>query len=482
MSFRQAIFAGSLLLLLLLTGAPNSLAQTDPQEPQESPDAPPKPAARSTPLPPIDSGQDDTQDINQLQPDTTPLTGVANASLGTSELRHSYWVPGIQYASNIQSGQYGQSSSGWLVNNYLMANLSLLKAWSRSQLSLNYSGGGVFSSDSQIGNGYTQQMAVSQSFQWNRFQLQFLDQFYYLPQQQFGFGSGTSLGVPGVGGGTGPSVPTIGGGVAPNQSIFTATGPSYNNTFVVQTNYQLTPRTSITASGSYGILRFVDPGNVDSAAAMGSLGYNYQLTKADTLGVLYRFTGYQYSGEPQAYGSHIVSLAYGRKITGRLAFQAYGGPQYTTYRIPIGNQTSSLGGNGSFNLTYGFENGSLTGGFFHGLGGGSGVLVGSNISQISLSATRKLSRIWTGQMNFGYARNTPVASATPTTAVAYDSWIGGGGVSRPFGRDINFSAAYSVNISKSDQSGCTGASCTTTQTVNYITLSFQWHTRPFVLP
>ena len=259
MSLRQAIFAGFLLLLLLLSGAPNSFAQTDPQEPQETPDAPPKPAARSTPLPPIDSGQDDTQDINQLQPDTTPLTGVANATLGTSELRHSYWVPGIQFASNIQSGQYGQTSSGWLVNNYLMANLSLLKAWSHSQLNLNYSGGGVFSSDSHIGNGYTQQMAVSQTFQWNRFQLQFLDQFYYLPQQQFGFGSGTSLGVPGVGGGTGPSVPTIGGGVAPNQSIFTAIGPSYNNTFVVQTNYQLTPRASITASGSYGILRFRGP-------------------------------------------------------------------------------------------------------------------------------------------------------------------------------------------------------------------------------
>jgi hypothetical protein len=481
MSFRQAIFAGSLLFLLLLSGAPNSLAQTDPQEPQ---DAPPKPAARSTPLPPIDSGQDDTQaSLNQLQPDTAPLTGVANATLGTSEVRHSYWVPGIQYASNIQSSGYGQAgSSGWFVNNYVMANLSLLKAWSHSQLTLNYSGGGVFSSDSQIGNGYTQQMAVSQAFQWNRFQLQFLDQFFYLPEQQFGFGGGTSLGVPGVGGGTGPTIPTIGGGVAPNQSIFTAIGPSYNNSFVVQTNYQLSPRASITASGSYGILRFVDPGNVDSASAMGSLGYNYQLTSADTLGVLYRFTGYQYSGEPQAYGSNIVNLAYGRKITGRLAFQAYGGPQYTTYRIPIGNQTSSLGGNGSLNLSYAIENGSITGGFFHGLTAGSGVLVGSNINQLTLSATRRLSRIWTGQMNFGYARNTPIAGNTPTTAPAYDSWIAGGGVSRPIGRDVNLAVAYSVNISKANQSGCSGTSCNTTQTVNYITLSFQWHTRPLVLP
>ena len=43
----------------------------------------------------------------------------------------------------------------------------------------------------------------SQTFQWNRWAVQILDQFSYLPQSDFGFGGGTNLGFPGVGGSIG---------------------------------------------------------------------------------------------------------------------------------------------------------------------------------------------------------------------------------------------------------------------------------------
>jgi len=482
MDFCKFIFGAGFLALLLSFGAPGVSAQDEPQ----GPPAETKPAARSNPFPSLDSdnGQDDSQNsTNQLQPDTSPLTGVSNFTLGSSEVRHSYWVPGIQYASNIQSSQYNQSNSpGWFVDNYIMANVSLLKAWSRSQLVLNYSGGGMFSSNSQQGNGQIQELAVAQTFQWNRLQLQLLDQFSYLPQAQFGFGGGTGLGIPGAGGVTVPTVPPVGGGTVPNQSIFASNGPRYSNTAVIQATYQMTPRTSITAASSYGILRFLDPGNVDSNSFMGSLGYNYQLTREDTLGVLYRFTNYQYPGIPQAFGDQTVNLAYGRKITGRLAFQAAGGPEFSTFRVPINHQTSKVGGNGSFNLSYAFENGSISGGFVHGLSGGSGVLTGANTNQLNFGVSRKLSRVWSGQLNFGYARNSAISSSTPSTSPSYDSWIVGGGVNRPIGRDISLALAYSANISKSAQSGCTGTSCSSSQTVNYITMTFQWHSRPLVLP
>src|ERR1700752_1949033 len=70
-------------------------------------DSRPKPAARVNPLL-IEGlgGQDSNGDpgsTSNLNPDTLPLTGVANPTLGTPGIRHSYWLPGFQYADTIRS-------------------------------------------------------------------------------------------------------------------------------------------------------------------------------------------------------------------------------------------------------------------------------------------------------------------------------------------------------------------------------------------
>jgi len=445
----------------------------------------PKPAARAYPIPIIDLGdQQDDNGVrdNGLQPDMTPLTGVQNATLGAPGMRHSYWVPGLQYGSTIQSNGYNQpSSSGWYATNYLIGNVSLLEAWSRSQLAVNYSAGGYFSTNSTVGNGNYQQLALSQTFQWNRWLVQILDQFSYLPQGQFGFGGGTNLGIPGVAGVLNPPIPGLGGNIVPNQSIYAATGPRYSNAGVIQGTYEISPRGSITASGSYGILHFVDLGNVDNNSVGGSLGYNYLISREDTVGVLYRFSNYQYPGQPQAFGDNIVNVAYGRKITGRLALQLYGGPEFTTFRVPTGTQSSRLGGNANTNLTYGFEDGSLSAGYFHGVNGGSGVFTGSTVDQVNFVASRRLGRVWSANFNFGYAHNRAVVNSTQAGIPTYNTWFVGGGMNRPIGRDLNFAISYTADIYGSNQSGCSGTTCSTNQTSNYITLSFQWHTRPYVL-
>ena len=67
----------------------------------------PKPAAREYP-PLIEGwgGQDSNGDqgsTSNLNPDTRPLTGVENPTLGTPGIRHSYWLPGFQYADTVRS-------------------------------------------------------------------------------------------------------------------------------------------------------------------------------------------------------------------------------------------------------------------------------------------------------------------------------------------------------------------------------------------
>lgn len=483
MTAHKLIFVFVLLPLVLCLGIRPLHAQDEPQAPIEDK---PKPAGQSFPVPLTNSGDQQDQNgesNNNLQPDITPLTGLQDATLGSPEMRHSYWVPGIQWSGTIQSSSYNQTqNSGWLMNNYFIGNLSLVKASSRSQLAINYSGGGFFSTDSAQGNGNYQQLALSQTFKWNRWLVEILDQFSYLPETSFGFGGGTGLGIAGVGGSIGPVIPGLGNNYVPNQSIFASVGPRYSNATAVQMTYATSPRGSVTASGSYGVLNFVDPGNIDNNTITGTIGYNYTLTRQDSIGAFYRFSALHFPGQPAAYGDHSFNFAYGRKLTGRLALRLYGGPDITTFRVPVNGSTQKLGAALGGFLTYGLKNGGLSLTYSHSVSGGSGVLSGSSGDLLNFTASHRLSRMWTGQCNFGFAHNTPLVTSTLTSSQSYNSWIVGGGVNRPIGRSTTIAIAYNADISDSNGSGCTVSPCSSSQTYNYVTITFQWRARPIVLP
>src|SRR5208337_2480902 len=183
---------------------------------------------------------------------------------------------------------------------------------------------------------------------------------------------------------------------------------------------------------AYGILHYVDPGNTDTHSVFASLGYNYKISKKDTIGVFYQFGSYHYPGNPQAYGSQTVSAAYARKITGRLAFSLYGGPQFTSLRVPVGTTSSTVNAYASAFLSYALERGGIGGFYTHGLSGGSGVLTGSILDQLGFSASRRLSRVWSANANVGYAHNRTVISSSGTASnPSYDSWFAGVGIGRP---------------------------------------------------
>jgi len=101
---------------------------------QEGNEEKPKPAARVLlPLPDINGNQQDDNDNNQaMEPDRGPVAGVQNPTLGTSELRHSYWVPGIQYGMTAQSNNFNNTGAaqnpGWTTTHYATGNFSLLEA------------------------------------------------------------------------------------------------------------------------------------------------------------------------------------------------------------------------------------------------------------------------------------------------------------------------------------------------------------------
>jgi hypothetical protein len=444
----------------------------------------PKPAARAYP-PLMDIGQDQNangtqNDLDALQPDTNPLTGVQSPTLGSLESRHSYWFPGLQYGGIARSSVlYQQAASDWNSTSYIAGNLSLLRAGSRTQLAINYSGGESFSPASAGGNAQFHQFGLVETFDWNRLQMTIIDQFSYLPETQFGFGGATGLSIPGVRGPLGPPLPGLQNGYVPDQSIYTTFGSHYSNTSVAQVTYAITARTSLTAAGSFGILRFVRSGNIENNEATGSLGYNYAVSTKDTVGFDYRFSAYRFLGNPEAIDDHIIRLLYSRRLTGRLALQLFGGPEVTAFRVPIGTSTGTVSGSGGANLLFALSRGSASLAYNHGLSGGGGVFAGANADQVQASLGRQLSRVWGGGLNFGYARNESVGSKM--NSQSYNSWYAGASVDRPVGRNARLSLGYSAQIQSSNQPVCAAGTCSTHFVAHQITIGFAWHTRPFVL-
>jgi hypothetical protein len=464
--------SGAVLSIAISTFCVNGVyAQDQPQEENGQP----KPAAH---VPLIDPNQQDTStDPNALTPDTAPLTGVQNPGLGSVEFRHSYWVPGVQVATTIQNGGNG---GGWFDTTYLAGNLSLSEAWAHSHLAVNYSGGGYFSTDN-AGNGSYQQLGFVQSFDWRRWQLAFFDEFAYLPTSQFGFGGLSGIGTPGIGGSLSPVAPLLGGVYLPNQTILLSNGPRYSNSFAAQANLQVSPRSSVTLIGSYGLLRFSDPGNIDNDDEIGSIGYNYVLSKKDTIGVLYRFTAYHFTGLSQAIGDHVFNVAYGRKITGRLGLGLFAGPEIVTFRVPIGTITQQTNLSVGASLTYGFEWGAMSLAYTHGTNGGSGILAGATGDNINAYATRRITRVWNARANFGYGREHAFAAIGPS-APSFNSYYLGAGLDRPIGRNSYLSFGYTAYIVNTNQAACGIVVCSAgTYTQHQIGIGYQWHTRPFVL-
>lgn len=444
---------------------------------------PPKPAARVyLPVGGLSDDQNPTGS-QEIQPDTRPLTGAQTATLGSPELRHSYWVPGFEYANFVQSSStLNPAVSNWNSTSFVGGNLDLLQAWRHALFSASYSGGGYMSTDNIVGNGHYHQVGLAQQFDGRRWQLSFIDQFSFLPQTQFGFAAGSNLSVPGIGGTLGAQPTGLQNSYLPNQSIYSALGPRYSDAFVTQIGYHVSPRTSLTLAGSYGFLTFTEPGNIDTKDAIFSAGYDYEVSRYDTLGVLYRFSAYHFVGEPQAIGDHVAELAYGRKITGRIALQLFGGPEITQLRVPIGASDQHISGAGAASLTYLIsESTNLSGGYTHGVSGGSGLFTGATSDEVHSALDHQISRRWRGGIHFGYSRNSNILQSGSASSAHFNTWYAGANLERALAQHANFNLAYTANLESSNQILSAVGTPSTSFTQHQITIELRWHTRPFVI-
>jgi hypothetical protein len=476
---RKYQLAGVVTALLLFS--PFAGAQ-DQQQPSDD-TSKPKVAARGIPAVP-DSDQDTSgdQDSPPLQPDSRPLTGVQTPSLGSPEVGHSYFIPGVQFLDTTRSISLNDATGAdWSSSAFVAGNMSLYRITSHSELSANYTGGGYFSTDSDQGSGDFHEVSVMQGFQWRKWRLSFIDQFSYLPESSFGFALGTGLSIPGIGG-LASGLPALQAGYQPNQSILTSIGTRYSNAFATEA-VRTFHRSSVNIAGTYSILRFLDPGNINSDMDILNIGYNYEASKADTVGTQYRFTEYHFFGTPQGLIDHAIHLAYGRKITGRLALQLFGGPEIAIFRLPVDGQTQRITPSGGVTLDYAMPRSDIALTYSHGVSNGGGILIGSDTDQLTLQVGRRITRRWQGSVSFGFARNSGLGTFlnVDESGESFDSYVVGGALNHSLARNATLTLAYSARIQVSTDSVCAAGTCGTNYIQHQVNVGVSWHARPFVL-
>ena len=450
-------------------------------QPQGQQPAAPIPAIRSPLAGATDNG--DTSDAQELTPDTRSLTGAEDLSLGTMAPTHSYWQPHLSLSATVDSNPlYSTGGSDWTTWTSLLGGVDIHHISGVSDMLVSYTGGGMFSNGGAAENGIIQQFAFTDKFTFRRSTFSVLEQLNYLPESSLGFAGLTGASLPGSGG------LGLGTGFTPGQSILTPRGQNLTSSTAIEYDNKLTPRASLTFVGGYSLLHYFENDLADYGGVNFQAGYNYQLTRQDTIAVSYLFNGIRYSNLNQSINVNSIQGSYARRVTGRLAFQIAAGPQVVSSTSPITSTTSSSGsGTSSVTALYWSLNSSLhyqlrragvSASYSHGVTGGSGVLAGAETDIVSGSVGEQITRTFNLQWSAGYSRNKGFALGTNTSSQTFSYWFTGVNVTHPFGRSLDVFMNYQLQYQDTNANTCVGTGCSTSLIRNQIAFGVNLHKQP----
>ncbi len=420
----------------------------------------------------------------------------------------SYLQPGAHVSESVDSN-IENSLGGSSVQSLTRAegSLELHRLWSNYDLSLDYLGGIGYYNVQGIGVRQIEELGFEQKISWKRGQLGIRDAFSYQPEGTFGSAYG--------------STGETGAGLSGLSAFFPGSAlgalgqvPRITNVTLVDVVDNLTPKSSITASGGYGFAHFLgsDPNTgttfIGNTEVTGQLGYSRVLGPHDQGALVYGYQGFSFSTGLN-FHTHVIQAMWGHRISGRLDFLIGAGPQFTqlnhiygvvsnpttadtippcqiaevseslALECPTNDLRISVAGRALFR--YRFPKTSLDLSYDHFITGGSGFFAGAESDIVSFGATRPLGRVWTGFTNIGYSRNSRILSlaGAGVNADTYQYGFAGAGLRRMFGRSLRGYVSYQFNELSFDSSLCGGAAyCDRISQRHVGTIGLDWTPRP----
>jgi hypothetical protein len=410
--------------------------------------------------------------------DDRPLSGVQEQTLGANLGPRNVLTPSFTVVSQLATGSSASGFSEPALFNYLLATLDLNHASDRSELLLHYTGGGMLSS---YLNSAIQEVEFTYSYKWQRWTLLVGDDASYLSASPFGFG-----GVGGLDLLTGDSPFGPGGPLSsilgPNQTIPTIIVPRLSNTAVSQIEYKVSPRSSWTASGSYGMLDFLGVDYINSTETLFQTGYNYSLNPRSSIAVIYRFDDFRFTQFSQSIENHVMQLAYERNVTGRLNWHVAAGPSLVMLRGVLTGYGNNVSWAVDGSLSYKMDRATLQLSYDHLVTGGSGVLFGAQTGQVQATIERPLSPRWQGSASLGYATNGSLVPAAATLAKEnYNSWYATIRLNHQFRPGTALFVSYQAQLEALSPGGCTTPTCGGSSIAHEFSVGFNFGLRPISL-
>jgi hypothetical protein len=433
----------------------------------------PAPAARGVspttdPLP---------SDPSQVTPDNNTLSGAQMYGVGSLEHARNIFDPMLSFSElgqTLPPTPGGPNQTNLLSQTLLGGGLNFDRTWSRYHLTALYNGGETLTRGSQYQNAQFHDVNLMQEVAWARWRLLLRDDFIASPGASF---TGTGMGGPGltaqIGATLENSLNSIGQGFVPSESIQTGNAMRYRNAAIGQVSYSFSRRSAFTIAGSYGLLKFTDAGYFSSHMVTGQAGYDFLLDPSDSIAFLASYGKVDYTGTPNYTNNYLAAMAFGRKITGRLAFQVVAGPE----QIQFVNGASGKLWYASVDsiLTYDWRRAGFSLTFMRGLNSGSGVFLGAKSNTLTLAAHRQFTRAWVGAVNSGYAINDSLAGAGQPT-VRFDNWFVGGNLGRQVGSHLQVNFNYGVQRQNSP-AVCPVANCGVKGFEQTFGVTVNWHLR-----
>jgi hypothetical protein len=481
--------------LLTLGMSLGAAAQTGSQD-QTQP-----PAGTGTGTPPAPAFG---QNAPILNPENPPVSGLDEPTLELRTASRSFVSPALQVSESADTNAGNQLGGSSLESvTRVLGAFDLQQFWPKSDLFLEYLGGGAFYS-SPYDAKQLQAVGVEAVTRWRTGQVTLRDSFSYLPDGSFSVG--TFGGVPGFGLATGGGTSGLGTNL-PGQNNFNSTQlgsvgniPRLANTAILDAVQAINPVSAITVAGGFSNAHFYDssscaiPGdtcliNSDQITVEG--GYTHLLNRHDQIGVVYAFQVFQF---PQASGgeiyNHIVNIRWSHTITGRLSFIAGVGPQYTD--LEDAGVYAHWSVSARVLLRYKFAHSSVAASYEKFTNAGSGYLAGANTQEARITYLRPLGRTWNLYADLLYSHNARLqtlnSSDTPGTtlgvpATSYDEGSASVIFRKHLGRTYEFFAAYRFSevdfTTPGDVPFCvTGGGCGRIGNRNIGTVGIEWHPRP----
>lgn len=357
----------------------------------------------------------------QAAPTAVPVQTQSPAGTTTPRLS---WVDGtVHYAlSGSEIVQFGYYGNGNVTSATALSGV--VGYTSLSQIhptALLFSGGVVIGQGGQ-GTSTFQNVAVSQSLIGKLWSLNVSDSFSFLPQSPV---TGVS-GVPGINNPGG--IPIDGPSQGPAGGVLTYSGNRLSNTLSGTVERRLTGRTSVSGSGAWSILHFLDKNaGLDTSMTTGQVGINHQIDRRSSvsLSAVYstfdttNLSSFYLPGLPYStitYQTKGVNLSYSRRWTRLLSTDVSAGPMWIdSSAAPLIPNQLNFYMNAGVNYSRRLSNYSLR--YMHGVNGGSGVQPGALSDSVSANASRTFNARWAGSASFVYTRTSGLLTVTAANSI-----------------------------------------------------------------